>query len=146
MRRAKILATIGPASRDQSAFEAMLAAGIDGVRINMSHGTIEEKTADVQMARTTAAKMNRPLALLVDLSGPKIRTRTLKDHLKVELRTGQVFTITTREVEGDSTQVATNYPGMPNDVKLGDRILLDDGAIELLVESTSETAGRAKRN
>ena len=139
MRRAKILATIGPASRDQETFEAMLAAGVDGVRINMSHGTIEEKTADVQMARTTAAKMNRPLALLVDLSGPKIRTRTLKDHQKVELKTGQVFTITTRQVEGDSTQVATNYAGMPNDVKPGDRILLDDGAIELRVESTTET-------
>ena len=139
MRRAKILATIGPASRDQETFEAMLAAGIDGVRINMSHGTIEEKTADVQMARTTAAKMNRPLALLVDLSGPKIRTRTLRDHQKVELKTGQVFTITTRQIEGDSTQVATNYPGMPNDVKPGDRILLDDGAIELQVESTGET-------
>ena len=139
MRRAKILATIGPASRDQKTFEAMLAAGVDGVRINMSHGTIEEKTADVQMARTTAAKMNRPLALLVDLSGPKIRTRTLKDHQKVELKTGQVFTITTRQVEGDSTQVATNYAGMPNDVKPGDRILLDDGAIELRVESTTET-------
>ncbi|PYS22267.1 MAG: pyruvate kinase [Acidobacteria bacterium] len=139
LRRAKILATIGPASRDQETFEAMLAAGIDGVRINMSHGTIEEKTADVQMARTTAAKMNRPLALLVDLSGPKIRTRTLRDHQKVELKTGQVFTITTRQIEGDSTQVATNYPGMPNDVKPGDRILLDDGAIELQVESTGET-------
>jgi pyruvate kinase len=93
----------------------------------------------VQLARTTAAKMNRPLALLVDLSGPKIRTRTLKNHQKIELKAGQVFTITTRDIEGDSTQVATNYPGMPDDVKPGDRILLDDGAIELRVESTSDT-------
>jgi len=117
----------------------MLAAGIDGVRINMSHGTLEEKAADVQLARTTAAKMNHPLAILVDLSGPKIRTRTLKNHQKIELKAGQVFIITTRDIEGDSTQVATNYAGMPDDVKPTDRILLDDGAIELSVESTTET-------
>jgi pyruvate kinase len=139
LRRAKILATIGPASRDQKTFEAMLAAGIDGVRINMSHGTIEEKTADVQMARAAAAKMDRPLAVLVDLSGPKIRTRSLKNHQKVELKAAQVFTITTRDVEGDSAQVATNYFGMPSDVRAGDRLLLDDGAIELRVESATET-------
>jgi pyruvate kinase len=139
LRRAKILATIGPASRDQITFDAMLAAGIDGVRINMSHGTQEEKAADIQRARAAAEKMNRPLAVLVDLSGPKIRTRTLKNHQKVELKTGQVFTITTRDIEGDDSQVATNYAGMPSDVRPGDRILLDDGAIELRVESTTET-------
>lgn len=117
----------------------MLAAGVDGVRINMSHGTQAEKAADIQRARAAAEKMNRPLAVLVDLSGPKIRTRTLKDHQQVELKAGQVFTITTRDIEGDSTQVATNYSGMPSDVRAGDRILLDDGAIELSVESTTET-------
>jgi pyruvate kinase len=117
----------------------MLAAGIDGVRINMSHGTQEEKAADIQRARTAAEKMKRPLAVLVDLSGPKIRTRSLKNHQKVELKTGQVFTITTGDIEGDDSQVATNYAGMPSDVRPGDRILLDDGAIELRVESTNDT-------
>src|SRR5436190_1325630 len=139
MRSAKILATIGPASRDPQVFDAMLAAGADGVRINMSHGTYEEKAADIQRARAAAAKMNRPLAVLVDLSGPKIRTRSLKNHQPVELKASQVFTITTRDVEGDSTQVATNYDGMAKDVHVGARILLDDGAIELGVESTNET-------
>ena len=117
----------------------MLAAGIDGVRINMSHGTQDEKAADIQRARAAAQKMARPLAVLVDLSGPKIRTRTLKDHQLVELKAGQVFTITTRPIEGDNTQVATNYDGMPKDVHAGARILLDDGAIELQVESTTAT-------
>ena len=139
MKKAKILATIGPASRDPQVFEAMLAAGIDGVRINMSHGTQDEKAADIQRARAAAQKMDRPLAVLVDLSGPKIRTRTLKDHQLVELKAGQVFTITTRPIEGDNTQVATNYDGMPKDVHAGARILLDDGAIELQVESTTAT-------
>jgi pyruvate kinase len=119
--------------------EAMLAAGLDGVRINMSHGTQEEKAQDILMARAVAEKMGRPLAVLVDLSGPKIRTRTLRNHQPVELEAHQQFTITTREVEGDHTQVATNYPGMPRDVHPGARILLDDGAIELRVESTTDT-------
>ena len=139
MRRAKILATIGPASRDPKVLEAMLAAGVDGVRINMSHGTQEEKAEDIRLARAAAERMNRPLAVLADLAGPKIRTRTLKNHQPVALKTNQQFIITTREIEGDSTQVATNYPGMPQDVHAGARVLLDDGAIELRVESTSET-------
>jgi pyruvate kinase len=139
MRRAKILATIGPASRDPAVFDAMLAAGLDGIRINMSHGTQEEKAADIQRARAAAEKMNRALAVLVDLSGPKIRTRALKNHQPVELKAGQVFVITTEDIEGDASRVATNYPGMPQDVHAGDRILLDDGAIELRVESTTAT-------
>src|SRR5256714_8632210 len=134
-----MLATIGPASRDPQVFEAMLAAGIDGVRINMSHGTQDEKAADIQRARAAAEKMDRPLAVLVDLSGPKIRTRALRNNKPVELKAGQVFTITTRAIEGDNTQVATNYEGMPKDVDPGARILLDDGAIELRVESTTAT-------
>src|SRR2546421_967819 len=139
MRRAKILATIGPASRDPAVFDAMLAAGLDGIRINMSHGTQEEKAADIQRARAAAEKLNRALAVLVDLSGPKIRTRALQNHQLVELKAGQVFVITTEDIEGDNTLVATNYDGMPNDVHAGARILLDDGAIELQVESTTAT-------
>ncbi|PYS61477.1 MAG: pyruvate kinase, partial [Acidobacteria bacterium] len=98
-----------------------------------------EKANDIRLARAAADKMNRPLAVLVDLSGPKIRTRALRNQQPVELKANQEFTITAREVEGDSTQVATNYTGMPRDVSPGARILLDDGAIELRVESTTET-------
>ncbi len=119
--------------------EALLAAGVDGVRINMSHGTQEEKAQDIRMARACAERMNRPLAVLVDLSGPKIRTRTLQSHQPVKLEANQQFIITTRDIEGDNTQVATNYSGMPRDVRPGARILLDDGAIELRVESTTAT-------
>ena len=139
MRKAKILATLGPSTRDSQMIEAMLAAGINGVRINMSHGTPEEKAEDIRMARDAAQRMNRPLAVLVDLSGPKIRTRILKNHALVRLTANQRFIITTRDIEGDETQVATNYSGMPHDVHGGDRVLLDDGAIELRVESTNET-------
>jgi len=139
VRRAKILATLGPSTREPRVIEAMLAAGVDGVRINMSHGTPDEKAADISAARAAAEKMNRPLAVLVDLSGPKIRTRTLKDHQPVALQTNQQFIITTRPIDGDNTQVSTNYDAMPRDVHPGARILLDDGAIELRVESISDT-------
>ncbi len=139
MRRAKILATLGPASRDQAVIEALLAAGINGVRINMSHGAREEQGEDIRRARAAAQKLNRPLAVLVDLSGPKIRTRQLKNAQPVTLEAGSVFVLTTREIIGDSKQVATNYPDLPQVLKAGDGILLDDGAIALSVESTTDT-------
>ncbi len=139
LRKAKILATLGPSTRELQIIEAMVAAGINGVRINLSHGTPEEKASDIRLARAAAARMNRPLAVLVDLSGPKIRTRSLKDHQPVKLVANQQFIISTEDVEGNATHVATNYAGMPKDVHAGDRILLDDGAIELQVENTNET-------
>ena len=139
MRRAKILATLGPASRDQAVIEALLAAGTNGVRINMSHGAREEQGEDIRIARAAAQKLNRSLAVLVDLSGPKIRTRQLKNAQPVALEAGSVFVLTTREIIGDSEQVATNYRDLPQVLKAGDRILLDDGAIALSVESTTDT-------
>ncbi len=139
MRKAKILATLGPASRDGAMIEALLTAGANGVRVNMSHGTREEKAADIRLARAIAQKLNRPLAVLVDLSGPKIRTRQLNGAAPVMLEEGSTFVLTTREIIGDVKQVATNYPDLPKVLRPGNRILLDDGAIELLVESTTDT-------
>lgn len=139
VRKAKILATLGPASRDQAVIESLIEAGANGVRINMSHGTREEKTEDVKNARAAAKKLNKALAILVDLSGPKIRTRQLKNNEPVTLKAGEVFTLTTRDIKGDETQVATNYPDLARVVEPGSRLLLDDGAIALLVESTTRT-------
>ena len=139
MRRAKILATLGPASKDQQTVETMIQAGLNAVRINMSHGTREEHTETVRMARAAAAALGEPLAILVDLSGPKIRTRTLTDGLSVILREGQLFTITTRDIVGDENIVATTFAELPDSVSPGARILLDDGALELVVESKSIT-------
>ena len=139
VRKAKILVTLGPASREQSVIESLITAGANGVRINMSHGTHEEKTEDIKKARAAAAKLNRPLAVLVDLSGPKIRTRQLKDGKPVMLQAGEQFTLTTRDIIGDDKQVATNYPDLAHVVEPGTRLLLDDGAIALVVESTTKT-------
>lgn len=139
VRKAKILATIGPASRTQPVLESILKAGANGVRINMSHGTREEKTEDVKTARAAAEALNKPVAILVDLSGPKIRTRQHKDGKPITLMAGDTFILTTREVLGEGKEVATNYPDLPRVVEPGTRLLLDDGAIELLAESTTKT-------
>ncbi|HVF28057.1 MAG TPA: pyruvate kinase [Pyrinomonadaceae bacterium] len=139
MRRAKILATLGPASREPAVLEALLAAGTNAVRINMSHGDQEEHAETIRRARAAAERMKRPLAVLVDLSGPKIRTGVLKGGQSVTLEANSLFTITTRSVVGDAREVSTNYAGMARDVRPGARLLLDDGAIELNVESTNET-------
>lgn len=139
MRRAKIVATLGPASREPAALEALLAAGCNTVRINMSHGVQEEHAETIRRARLTAERMRRPLAVLADLSGPKIRTGVLKGGLPVRLERDQLFTITNRAVVGDAREVSTNYADMPRDVSTDARLLIDDGLIELRVESTTET-------
>jgi pyruvate kinase len=105
----------------------------------MSHGTHDEKAADIERARAAATKMGRSLAVLVDLSGPKIRTGELKDNQPVKLERGALFIITTQIIEGDAHRVSTNYPDLPRVVQPGTRLLLDDGAIALVVESTSDT-------
>jgi len=139
MRRAKILATLGPASNTQSTIETLIESGLNAVRINMSHGTQDEHEQSITNARAAAANLGKPLAILVDLSGPKIRTRALKDSLPVELRPGEAFTITSRDIVGDQTIVATNFEQLPDSVSPGTLILLDDGALQLQVESVTGT-------
>src|SRR5262245_23355567 len=139
MRRAKILATLGPASNTQEVIESMIEAGVDAVRINMSHGTTDEHSLTIDRARAAALNLNKPVAILVDLSGPKIRTRTLKGGEAVELKHDAEFTITTRDIEGDVNIVSTNFDHLPEVVEPGTRILIDDGAIELVVLSETDT-------
>jgi len=139
MRKAKILATLGPSSAQPAVVEKMLSAGMNAVRINMSHGTREEHLGTLTMARSVAAALGKPLSILIDLSGPKIRTRSMRGGIPVVIREGQHFTITTRDIEGDETAVSTNFDRLAEVVSPGARILLDDGAIELVVETRSQT-------
>ncbi len=139
MKKAKIVATIGPASRAPETLRALLQAGMDVVRVNMSHGSHEAHAETIRTARAIAAELNHPLAILLDLSGPKIRTGKLREHQPVLLEAGQQLIITTREIEGDATIVSTSYTHLPNDVNTGDCILLSDGLIELKVEQTTKT-------
>ncbi len=138
-RQTKIVATLGPASDGESVLGAMLDAGVDVVRINMSHGTQAEHAARVQRVRTLAERSGRPVAVLLDLQGPKIRTGPLVGSLPVMLHTGRTLTITTEAILGTAERVATTFPALPADARPGDRLLLDDGAIELRVYSTTVT-------
>lgn len=138
MGRAKTLATLGPASSSQETIEKMIKAGLDAVRINMSHGNYDEHAERINNARAAAKKNNRPLAILVDLSGPKIRTGLLQNAKSVVLETGADFILTSRDIEGTASEVSTNFKEIPKLVKKGDRVLLDDGAIELKVKKVTK--------
>jgi pyruvate kinase len=114
----------------------LLQAGMDVARLNFSHGTHEEHAQSISMLRDAAMDMKKPIAILADLQGPKIRTGALAGGGTVLLREGQRFVITTAKVLGDSTRVNTTFLPMPREVQKGDRILLSDGLIELRVEKT----------
>ena len=135
MRRTKIVATIGPASREPRMLEKLILAGANVLRLNFSHGEHASHLAVIQAAREIAARHSLPLALLQDLSGPKIRTGKVKGGGAIELRNGAPLVITTDEtVEGTPELISTSYDPLPRDVKRGDKILLDDGNLELRVE------------
>ena len=132
-RRAKIVATLGPASNTEPVFRELVRAGVDVVRLNFSHGTHEEKLALIQMIRKVSREERKPLCILGDLQGPKIRTSKLKDHQPVLLKAGQRLTITPREVPGTASLVGTTFKTLAENVEQGSRILLSDGLIELRV-------------
>lgn len=139
MRRAKILATLGPASNTAEIIEKLINAGMNAVRINMSHGTQDEHAETIKNVRKVAEKLGNPLSVLVDLSGPKIRTGLLQNATPVLLETDAEFTITSRDISGNAAEVSTNFKELPKLVEKGARILLDDGAIELKVKKVTKT-------
>ena len=132
-RRAKIVATLGPASNTEPVFRDLVRAGVDVVRLNFSHGSHEEKLALIQMIRKVSREERKPLCILGDLQGPKIRTSKLKDHQAVQLKAGQRLTITPRDVPGTASLVGTTFKTLAENVEQGSRILLNDGLIELRV-------------
>src|SRR5438876_11072373 len=131
MRRTKIVCTIGPSTSSPEMIARLIAAGMDVARLNFSHGTHEEHAQRIKLLRAAALQADRPLGILQDLQGPKIRTGKLKDGLPVQLRAGDRFGITTREVVGTAARVSTTYTALPRDVEPGDRILLSAGPFEL---------------
>jgi pyruvate kinase len=132
-RRAKIVATLGPSSNTEPVLREMLRAGVDVVRLNFSHGSHESKTAVIQKLRKVSKEERKPLCILGDLQGPKIRTSLLKDHVPVLLKAGHRLTITPREIAGTSSLVGTTFKTLAENVERGSRILLSDGLIELRV-------------
>jgi len=138
MRRAKIVCTLGPASREPTFIGNLIDEGMDVARINFSHGDPEDHKAVIAAVRAEAEKRGRPVAVLQDLQGPKIRVGRFVTG-STELEPGADFTLTTREVPGTDTIVSTTYAGLPRDVKPGDVLLLDDGLLSLEVIENNDT-------
>lgn len=138
MRRTKIVATLGPASDSDASIRRLIEAGVDVIRLNFSHGTHEEHAERIVRIRAQSEVVGKPVAILQDLQGPKIRTGALKNDMPVLLQDGASFTITTEQIEGDARRVSTTYQDLPGDVKPQDRILLSDGLIELLVTAVRD--------
>jgi pyruvate kinase len=138
MRRTKIVCTLGPATSSEEMIRALVRAGMDVVRLNFSHGTHESHGNLISVARRVAAEEGAVLAVLQDLQGPRIRIGGMAGGGSV-LTPGDRFVLTTREVEGTSEVATIRGAPLSRDVKPGDRILLDDGSIEMQVEQTTET-------
>lgn len=143
-RRAKIVATLGPASSSEERIEALLRAGVDVVRLNFSHGTQAEHAERIGRVRAIAARLGRTVGILQDLQGPKIRTGRLADGGPVSLVAGAELTITTRPVLGNAALVSTSYAALPGDVKPGDTLLLDDGKLRLTVLASARDSVRTR--
>jgi pyruvate kinase len=134
-RRAKIVATLGPACSTEAVFRDLVRAGLDVARLNFSHGSHEQKAELIRMVRKVSCEEGKPICILADLQGPKIRTGKLKDHKPVLLVAGERLTITPREIEGTAELVGTTFTTLAENLEPGSRILLSDGLIELRVES-----------
>ena len=136
--KTKIIATIGPASNSKSVLQKMILSGMNAVRLNFSHGTYEEHTHVIKTIRSLSRTMNTPIAIILDLQGPKIRIGKLKGGKPIALRKNKTLRITTKCVVGTVDMVSTIYKKLAADVKKDDKILLDDGLIELRVLSKTK--------
>jgi pyruvate kinase len=133
-KRTKIVATIGPKTESQEILEKLLKAGLNVVRMNFSHGDFAEHQGKVDNGRKASKKTGLPIAFLQDLGGPKIRTGEFDTESgRVTIKKGKTFTLTTKSVKGDETICSINYKKLPQEAKVGDRIMLDDGKKQLKI-------------
>lgn len=137
-RRTKIVATVGPASKDPLVIKQLIQAGVNVFRLNMSHGDHEFHRTVFQHIESARQELNRPVAVLADLCGPKIRTGKFTDG-GIPLNKGEQVTVTTREVVGEPGLIPSQYQALAGDVKPGNRILLSDGTMELKVKNIKDT-------
>jgi len=138
-RRTKVIATIGPSSSSPEMVIKLIEAGVNVLRINMSHASHDEFRARIRMVRDAEKNCASAVGVIADLQGPKLRIGQLEGHKPVVLKAGSPFEITTEALMGNVQRVSTTYEPLPKDVKTGDRILLDDGRIELRVTGTTQT-------
>jgi pyruvate kinase len=142
-RRTKIVCTIGPASGSAAVIEQLIKAGMNVARFNLSHGTYREHTRHIQTIRKLSHDLAIPVATVIDLPGPKYRTGKVKNG-QATLRNGAQVILTTRQIKGDDEVIPINFSTLPQDAKVGDTILLDDGAMQLKVLERQGTEVRCK--
>lgn len=139
MRKTKIICTLGPATDREGVLEKLVKEGMDVARFNFSHGTHEEQKARLRSLCQLREQYNRPIAALLDTKGPEIRIGRFKDG-RVTLTEGQTFTLVTEEIEGTPEMVSITYKDLCRDVSVGDRILIDDGLVEMEVTKIDGTS------
>ncbi|HUP45996.1 MAG TPA: pyruvate kinase [Thermoanaerobaculia bacterium] len=136
MRRTKIIATLGPASNSDEMVYRLLTSGADVFRLNFSHGKPEDHVATIARVRRLATEIGRYIPIIGDIQGPKLRIGEVEGA--PNLQSGQIFVITTRPVPGDASRVSTNFTPLPREVRVGHRILINDGLVELVVTAVDE--------
>ena len=143
MRKTKIVCTLGPATDRAGVLREMLLAGMNVARFNFSHGSYDEHKAQLDQLKALREELGLPVAAMLDTKGPEVRLKDFRDGA-VNLKTGQEFTLTTEDIPGDETRCAITYAELPDDVKPGDTILLDDGLVRLSVLESGSGAIRCR--
>ncbi|WP_270507110.1 pyruvate kinase [Eubacterium limosum] len=138
MKKTKMVCTLGPASDSKEILTKMIQGGLNVARLNFSHGSHEEHAGRIQRIKEVRKELNIPVALMLDTKGPEIRTGDLKEG-KVTLETGKKIVLTSEQIEGDADRVSVSYEGLPDDLSVGNKILIDDGLIELNVDRIDVT-------
>ena len=138
MRKTKIVCTLGPASNTYDTIKALALAGMNVARFNFSHGTQDSHLETFRIVSRVRNELHLPISTLLDTRGPEIRLKTFENG-PITLNIGDPFTLTTRDVPGDQGIVSITYDGLPHDLQDHTRILIDDGLVELQVESKTDT-------
>jgi pyruvate kinase len=137
MRKTKIVCTLGPSTDNEEVLRQLMYNGMDVARVNFSHGTHEQQLVRINQFKKVREETGLPIALLLDTKGPEIRIKTFRDQ-KVTLKNNELFTLVREEIEGDETRVSVTYPSLARDLHPGDRVLIDDGLVELNVVKMEE--------
>ena len=138
LRKTKIVCTLGPACETEEIVTEMVKAGMNVARMNFSHGTHPDHQKRIDLVKKVHEKLGLPIAILLDTKGPEYRIKTFKNG-KVFLNEGDTFAFSAEDIEGDETKVSVNYKGLPNDLSIGDKILLNNGLLIFEVKETTET-------
>ena len=138
LRKTKIVCTLGPACETEEIVTEMVKAGMNVARMNFSHGTHPDHQKRIDLVKKVREKLGLPIAILLDTKGPEYRIKTFKNG-KVFLNEGDTFAFSAEDIEGDETKVSVNYKGLPNDLSIGDKILLNNGLLIFEVKETTET-------